>query len=212
MACVWARNIFGKAQEWSDVRIRTFRRDWTDRPELVYPADGVSTSVGNDMYFQWTPAHLASRYRLDVGVDRNFSPDTFHSCVVTQTTYTPGYEKSPTDDKCMPSPGVTTFWRVKALDGPHSPDVNGVYSSIRAFVYDPGQVHMTAPVNGATVDVPTLQWDPIDRAEKYLVTLKYGTTTVTATTFSTSWTYTGTKPLDPTKWAVLVDRPGRRRL
>ncbi len=203
---VRARNVFGKAQEWNDVRIRTFRRDWVDRPSLTYPADTVSPSVGDDMYYQWTPVHLATHYRLDVGTDRSFSPGSFHSCVVTQTTYTPFFAKSPQTDACAPSPGVTYFWRVKALDGPRNPEVNGVYSTIRTFVYNPGQVPLIAPVDGATVDTPTLRWAPVAGAEKYLVTMRYGGTTTTATTYSTSWTYTGAKQLDagkgPFSWTV----------
>src|SRR4051794_18977688 len=209
-----AKNIFGKAQEWTDVRVRTFRRQWTPVPQLLYPADSVNPAVGDDLYFQWTPVQLASRYRFDIGNDPNFSPGKFKSCFVTQTTFTPRFAKSPDNEACAPiSAGATYYWRVKALDGPSSPEINSIYSAIRKFIYDPGQVTLSGPANGATVDVPTLTWQPIQGAEKYLVTLKYGTTTTTATTYSTSWTPTGTKPLDRTKgpfsWTVQgIDRDG----
>ena len=53
-----------------------FRRRWTQAPTLVYPPDSTD-SVTGDLYFQWTPVQHATRYRLDVGSDINFTPGTF---------------------------------------------------------------------------------------------------------------------------------------
>jgi hypothetical protein len=213
---VRARNIFGKAKEWHEVEEKhQFRRTWDGPgavPELVYPADRVSPSVGDDFFYEWTPARLATRYRLDVGTDQNFSPGTFDSCYTTQTTYTPGFARSPGSDKCMPGTGVTHFWRVKALDGPGT-EIQGVYSSIGKFVYSPGQVTPIAPLNGAVVDIPTLRWEPAIDAVKYFVEIKWNGGSRSATTFSTSWTPTGTTKLDAAKgpftWTVqAVDHHG----
>ena len=213
---VRARNIFGKAKEWHEVEEKhQFRRTWEGPgavPELVHPADRVSPSVGDDFFYEWTPARLATRYRLDVGTDQNFSPNTFESCYTTQTTYTPGFARSPGGDKCMPGIGVTHFWRVKALDGPGT-EIQGVYSSISKFVYSPGQVTPIAPLNGAVVDIPTLRWEPALDAVKYFVEIKWNGGSRNATTFSTSWTPTGTTKLDPAKgpftWTVqAVDHHG----
>lgn len=213
---VRARNIFGKAQEWTDVRIRSFHRAWPNTPTLLYPSNAVSPSVGDDFYYQWTPVPLASRYRLDVGTDANFSPGTFDSCFVTQTTYTPFYLNSPADDDCAPAPGVTLYWRVKALDGP-STEIQGIYSAIRTFVYDPGSPVQTSPAQGATVDVPTLTWNPARDADKYFVVLhdNTGATVADETTYSTSWTITGKKQLSAAKspytWTVqAVDHNGAK--
>src|SRR4029079_14532030 len=98
--------------------------------------------TGDDLYYEWTPVRSATRYRLDVGSDPNFSPDTFKSCFTTQTTYTPGLDSSLVleGDPCMPSPGATKYGRVIALDGPRNPQVNGIFSSTSTFVYDPGRV------------------------------------------------------------------------
>jgi hypothetical protein len=212
---VRARNIFGKAQEWTEVRIRHFHRSWEGTgavPKLLYPANTVSPSVGDDFYYQWTPARLATRYRLDVGSDQNFSPGTFVSCFTTQTTYAPGFVKSPVDDNCMPGVGVTHFWRVKALDAP-STEIQGVYSSIGKFVYSPDQVPQISPLTGSTVDIPTLRWEPALDADKYFVEIKWSGGSRSATTYSTSWTPTGTSKLDPSKgpftWTVqAIDHHG----
>lgn len=220
---VRARNIFGKAKEWADVQEKhQFRRTWEGpgvKPALLHPADGVSPPAGDDFYFQWTPSRLATRYRLDVGTTASFSPGTFSSCFTTQTTYTPGFaHPSKPPDLCMPGAGVTSYWRVKALDslnGETGTEIQGVYSDIRRFVYSPDAVVQLAPLTGETVDVPTLSWAPVLDADKYYVELKWTGGSRTVTTHSTSWTPTGSAKLDPAKgpftWTVQsVDHLGRK--
>jgi hypothetical protein len=227
---VRARNIFGKAKEWHEVEEKhEFRRSWEGTgavPELLYPADRVSPSVGDDFYYQWTPARLATRYRLDVGEDPNFSPGTFNSCFTTQTTYTPGYQHpGKPKDLCMPESMVTYYWRVKALDswkGETNTEVQGVYSTIRKFTYSTGQVTQVSPLTQtdgtpATVDIPTLRWEPALDAVKYEVEVKWSGGSTKTTTHSTSWTATtstGAK-LDPSKgtftWTVrAIDHNGKK--
>jgi len=207
---VRARNIFGEAQEWTDVPVRQFRRAWSPAPTLLYPANALTPATGDDLHFQWTPVQLATRYRLDLGSDANFSPGTYESCFTTETTYTPG---SVLRDSCMPSPGATNHWRVQALDGPRNPEVNGIYSSSRKFIYDPGRVTQTSPINGDVVDIPTLRWQPAQDAVEYDLRLTWTGGSQTATTKSYSWTPTGSNKLDPTKgpfeWTVQsVDKNG----
>ena len=48
----------------------------------------------------------------------------------------------------------------------------GIYSSINKFVYDTGRVAQTSPVDGATVDVPTLSWSPTRETNQYEVVVK----------------------------------------
>ncbi|WP_160008149.1 Ig-like domain-containing protein [Nocardioides sp. AX2bis] len=213
---VRARNIFGKAEEWvlggqpagqDGVQVRQFRRAWPDAPTQVYPED--SAVVGDDFYYQWSPVPHASRYRLEVGRDPNFSPTTYESCFTTETTYNAGFY----GDDCMVVPGRTYFWRVQALDGPRRPEVNGIYSSIHQFRYDPGTVTQTSPVDGETVDIPTLRWSPARDAIEYDVKLTWSGGSRSITTASTSWTFSGRNPLDPAKgpfeWTVAaVDRNG----
>jgi hypothetical protein len=197
---VRARNIFGATHQWSDrlhVPIRQFRRAWLTAPTLLHPANTVDVAASDDLYYQWTPARLATRYRLDVGSDPNFSPTTFQSCYTTQTTYTPGFiNQQVPKDACMPAPGATKYWRVQALDGPRSPEVNGIKSETSTFVYDPGRVTQLAPANQAVVAVPTLRWAPAQDAEKYNVRLSWSSGgSFTTTTHSSSWTPTGATKL-----------------
>lgn len=204
---VRSRDIFGQAQEWNTVPVRTFQRAWLEKPQLVWPEN--ADVVGDDFYFQWQPVRKAARYRIDVGPDPNFSSG-FTTCYTTQTTYTPGFAKSPTDDACMPAPGERTFWRVQALD--HPAGVNGVISDVREFHYDPGLVRQTSPVEGAAVAVPTLTWEPATDAVSYLVKLRRPDgQVIEAETYSFSWTYTGRSrlPAGEYRWTVqAVDRNG----
>ena len=205
---VRALNVAGKATDWTPVPA-TFRRHWPDTPTLEYPADGAV--VADPLYFQWTSVQHATRYQLDVGTDPNFSPLTFDSCYITGTTYTPGYLQYPTD-RCLPSQGTKYYWRVRALDDPADPPrgVQGIYSEIRSFTYDAGEVIKTAPDNGATVAVPTLKWKALRDTEQYYVEVKdkAGNPVAQTKTYSLSWTPTGKNGLDPAKgpftWTVVA--------
>ncbi|MFL6004319.1 MAG: hypothetical protein ACJ72P_16060, partial [Nocardioides sp.] len=167
----------------------SFQRSWPQRPELLHPADQLSPAAGDDFYYQWTPVRHATRYQLDVGNDPNFSPNSFDSCQTASTTFTAGYLGA---DPCMPAQGSVTYWRVRALDAPHSPAVEGIYSEIHRFVYDSGRVNLLAPADGAAVTVPTLKWGAGRDAEKYRVELKNAAGTLVGgtpvTTHSLSWT------------------------
>jgi hypothetical protein len=202
---VRALNVAGKATDWTPVPA-TFRRHWPEKPTLQFPADGINPAVSDDFYYQWTPVQHATRYQLDVGDDPNFSPGSFATCYTTGTTYAAGYLRNP-GDKCMPSgQGSIYHWRVRALDDPAG--VQGIYSTIRSFIYDSGEVVKTAPANGATVAVPTLQWKPSREAERYYVEVKDsgGVVVAKTTTYSLSWTPTGKNGLNPAKgpftWTV----------
>ncbi len=188
------RNIFGQAQDWDGVEIRVFRRAWPDTASLVYPAAGAS--ITGELYFQWTPAKQAARYRLDVGTDPNFSASKFYdTCYTTETTYTSGYAKTPSDP-CMPSKAATFYWRVQALDDPKA--VNGVLSAVGSFTYTP--VAAPAPgsplglvtgqriaLNGSGLEsgacasascddmmaTPVLDWSPVSGAASYRIYLSH---------------------------------------
>ena len=71
---VRAINALNQSDEWPKFPDRTgvFRRNWPDKPTLVYPAEGSSPSAA-DFYFQWMPVPKATFYILDVGTDPGFS-------------------------------------------------------------------------------------------------------------------------------------------
>jgi len=194
-----------------------FQRDWPDRPTLLRPADQFAPATGDPLYFQWTPVPHATRYQLDVGDDPNFSPGTFDTCFTAATTYAPGNAGTTgqTVDPCLPGQGIPTYWRVRALDAPRNPVVEGIYSEIHKFVYDSGKVTQLAPGDGATVGVPTLMWAASREAAKYFVEIRDASDKVaaSATTYALSWTPEGTTKLDPAKspftWTVqAVDSNG----
>ncbi len=180
-----------------------FQRRWPMAPSLVYPPVATSPVVDDDLYFQWSPVKHATRYRLDVGGDVNFTPGSYNTCYTASTTYTPGYRGS---DPCMPSQGSLVYWRVFAYDNPGpfgTPDTGepGIESNVSAtgrFVYDSGAVVLTAPADGATVTVPTMAWEPSVDAERYRVTVTNASTgeeRVIETT-ALSWTPTDRLPSD----------------
>ena len=59
------------------------------------------------------------------------------------------------------------------------------------FQYNPGTVTQLSPLNGVTVDVPTLTWEPQAGAVEYLVRIVGGGRTREFTTHSYSFTLTG---------------------
>jgi hypothetical protein len=174
---------------WTTAQPFTFQRNWPQKPTLQYPVDQLAPSVGDPLFYQWTPVRHATRYQLDVSTDQNFSPASIHTCYTTGTTFSP-MEGSPNNNyPCGPQgQGVTTYWRVRAIDDPRG--VLGIYSAIHKYVYDSGPVTQTAPANGATVDVPTLKWNAVRETQGYEVILrdKNGQVVADLQTRSTSWT------------------------
>ena len=183
----------------------SFWRSWPQKPQLVWPPNQLNPAVGDDAYFQWTPVRHATRYQIDVGSDINFSPNTYSRCTTASTTFTPG---SGDYLGCMPSQGQATYWRVKAVDAPRSPAVEGIFSDVGRFVYDSGEVQLLSPADGAPVAVPTFRWAHSTDAVSYKVEVRDNAEVVvaTATTSSLSWTPTGSTALNPAKgpfsWTV----------
>lgn len=178
-----------------------FTRAWTDEPTLLGPADTVAVSVETPT-FTWTPIPHASHYELQVGSDANFSPTTFSTCLTNHTTFTYQDHEGTTGTPAPPgtcgsthfeaTPGATKFWRVRGVD-----DLKGVrspWSETWQFLFRGAASDsptLTAPGDGATVEVPTLRWDPVPGIGRYKVTIvKPGGSTATTTTAATSWTPT----------------------
>ncbi|QIX26304.1 hypothetical protein ncot_06575 [Nocardioides sp. JQ2195] len=206
---VRAVDLAGQPTAWTET-VYNFNRVWPNRPEAVFPAgDGVQQVTGAP-YFQWTPVPHATQYQLDVGTNQNFSPDTYESCQIAGTTYTPGNfvvngssASVRTDEDCVMSPGSVMYWRVRPLDRPFSKSgvqgVQGIYSATQSFLYNPAYFSGVEPANGATVDIPTFSWDPVKGALKYEIVIKRanGGTIKSATTHSTSYTPVATNALNP---------------
>ena len=140
---------------WPADTVLVLARGWPAEAKLVWPPNQLSPAVGDDFYFQWTPVRHATRYQLDVGSDINFSPNTYVRCTTASTTFTPG---PATTCGCMPTQGQATYWRVKAVDAPRSPAVEGIFSDI-------GQVHLRLRRGRAPLCPPTGHRWPFPRCD-----------------------------------------------
>ena len=221
---VRAVDTAGNSSGWARSQV-DFNRQYELSPELVYPADGA-TNVPDPLYFDWNAVRNASEYEIWVGSDENFSPNTYNSCRVAQTTYTPGlFAINDTDlvnvlpnrinEDCDPKPGVTNYWRVRPLDRPYVkpgggdlPGVQGLWSPTYSFGYTGLSMNNLAPAHGATVDVPALSWDAAPGALTYTVRITNGLGNLvdSATTHATSYTPKGFQRFptanNPYTWSV----------
>ncbi len=230
---VRARDAVGNTIAWEAtnlsgarlVPVRHFQRYWADdAPVLEYPADSVTVPVSDPFFLQWKPVEHASEYQIDVGSDRSFSPGTFNTCYTHATTYTPGFfGPNNIRDTCgAPQPGQIRYWRVRAFDGPADSRRQwwSQWSETRAFVYDPGVVRQVAPAHGATVAVPTLNWEASPDADKYHVEVfsnSSATPVAQTDTYSLSWTPTPSRPFttaeSPYRWSVVaIDHNGQKTM
>jgi hypothetical protein len=211
---VRARDNQGNTRPWSETipagsNAPQFQRHWPDQVQLVYPADFAGAVTSDPFYFQWAPVDHASRYQLEMGTDQNFSPGTFESCLTKASTYTPGASGVGQLTGCVPNPGTTYYWRVRGLDDPKG--INGIWSEIRGFVYEPGRVNLLSPQPGESVSIPTFRWAAAQDAEKYRVSVRNGSGTVVASTdtYSLSWTPTTKLVAGTYRWSVVsIDRNG----
>ncbi len=208
---VRAIDAAGNYMPWTSATPNVLQRNWPQAPQLEWPPNQLAPAVKDPMYFQWKPVPHASSYQLDISADPNFSPGQYFTCSTTGTTYLIGSPPGNANSCGGLSQGQTFYWRVRAIDDPTG--VLGIYSSINKFVYDTGRVAQTSPVDGATVDVPTLSWSPTRETNQYEVVVKdkNGSVVASVDTYSTSWTPSA--KLDPSggpyTWTVVsIDASG----
>ena len=151
---------------WTTATPFTFQRNWPQKPTLEYPLEPVRPDGRQPDVLPVDPRPPGRRLLSSTwGATRTSRPDTYVTCTTTSTTYA-------VNGNCGAlGQGQTTYWRVKALDyypGSNQP-VEGIYSDIHHFVYSAGQITQTSPADGDTVDVPTLDWDPIAGTQTYHV-------------------------------------------
>ena len=197
----------GNTLDWGNVDVWELRRNWPMQPRPEYPAHNAS--VGDPFFYQWTPAEHASSYRLEVARASDFSANSMYdTCTTVNTTYAPTGASD-----CFPQAQGTYYWRVIALDGPTNVFSESINADIFRFTYDPAFVSQTSPAPGATVEIPTLRWEPLPGANEYDVTLTRvdNGQTVSASTFSTSWTPRSVLAVGETyRWSVrAVSASGR---
>ncbi|MFD1945654.1 Ig-like domain-containing protein [Nocardioides aestuarii] len=191
----------GNTLDWNAVDVWEFRRNWPFQPGLEYPAD--ESTVGDPFFYQWTPVKHATSYEVQVATSADFSQNSmFGTCPTVQTTYIP------TSGDCFPQALGHYYWRVLAYDGPRRPAVisEAVDAEIFEFNYNPALVTSLSPVDGASVQIPTLNWEPVAGASQYQVSVTRvdtGQVVANATTYSTTWTSRSLLPLDVQyRWSV----------
>ncbi|MBS45269.1 MAG: hypothetical protein CMH83_19295 [Nocardioides sp.] len=153
-------DVSGHAPAWGDQAFG-FDLKWLEQPHAVYP-DGET--VGDPLFYQWTPLARASTYTLLVSQDSTFPENNrTQSCTTIHTTYVPG--------GCRPTSAGTWFWRVLANDAPSGQGTVLLSADVNTFVYDPEQVTPISPADGELTDVPTMHWSSVPGFETYRVTL-----------------------------------------
>jgi hypothetical protein len=155
----------GNTLAWTDVDVWEFRRHWPDQPSLEYPVHNSQPS--NPFFYQWTPVRNASSYKLEVSTSPDFNPGAMlGTCFTVNTTFTPTEAGN-----CFPQALGTYYWRVTALDGPVGVVSDAISAEVRRFTYNPSLVSLSSPVDGASVELPTLRWQPTAGAAEYQLTI-----------------------------------------
>lgn len=211
---VRGRDVAGNASDWSLSPRWRFERAWRDLPRPSHPASSADVSspdandadegisVGNPFYYEWDPVPLASMYKIELAYDALFN-QVADTCYTRNTTFTPPVRPQVQADSCMPTPEVSYWWRVTALDQfkdtswrvrPTSPDgfpqTDQIAFYDAKFTYQPRRVTLTAPQPGERLSLPVLEWEPLAGASAYDVTITpaSGGQPITETTRTTSFT------------------------
>jgi hypothetical protein len=195
-------NRAGSWSETSPGNPFSFRRDWLPSPSdllhepatLPAPVPNPPAAFADPPRFEWTPVTLASHYEIQVGTNQAFSPGTFVSCFTNQTEAVPYTGGDDAPGNCSSNfwsrpYGIQQYWRVRAIDAPR--DVLGFWSTVHTFTREPDQYPtMVSPANGATVGVPTFDWTPTTRSERYRIRVldATGEEVIDETTYGSSFT------------------------
>jgi protein-S-isoprenylcysteine O-methyltransferase Ste14 len=177
-------------------------------PSLVAPASGVRTD--GVPWFGWSPVAGAEKYEFQIAADAGMNAPVLG----------PGYDRFFTKNTRatlrQSLPDRTYWWRVRAAT--KKGDVSS-WSAPRAFTKVLSAPHPRAPTGGTPVVYPAsplkLEWSPVDRAVKYLVTLaadpRLGTVIggKPVETYATAFTRPGVLPSGTYYWGVTpVDAQG----
>ncbi|NYJ01949.1 hypothetical protein HNR19_002647 [Nocardioides thalensis] len=190
---VRAVDTYGVKSAWPERPFVVTRR-WSEQPEPVHPADEERVTSTAPFYFQWKPARLASRYRLQLSSDPTWTnPQEIYSCHTVHTTYIP---KTRDLSQCWPTPGQTWWWRVQGIDGTSvtsDPVTDLIGARVHQFTYETWTTEASglAPADGFTGPVPTLSWDAVAGASSYEVSIwrtDTGASVATDATSATSYT------------------------
>ena len=200
---------------WSDAW--KFTRAWDETPTPISPSGTVTEPT-----FKFTGVSHSSYYEIQVSTDPNFSPGTFQSCLTTHTEFTPYISGTSSGvGACATFFHTSTFvtgqnyyWRVRGMDAPASPNVNGLWSDPMSFLLRIDSPTLSSPANGAAVTSPDLKWESEPGVSRYKVTILKANGTSAAALEVSANSYTPTTPLKPvdgpfTWYVQAVDTTGR---
>ncbi len=220
---VRARDLDDQPTPWT-ASLYDYNRTWPAQPQAVFPAALGIETVTSPIYFEWTSVPHASEYEIQLSTTPGFTEATTNSCRTAGTTYTPGMFAINTtgipstfryEEDCEPTPGTVNYWKVRPLDRPFAkvgggdiPGVQGIFSDVQSFLWNPVQISGMSPADGATVDNASFSWNPAPGAESYTVVVQNGTGSEVdrSKTFATSYTVDGNTALpasgNPYSWAL----------
>ena len=222
---VRARDLDNQPTPWTE-SLYDYNRTWPHQPQAVFPAETGIETVTTPIYFEWTSVPHASEYEIQLSTTPGFTELTTSSCRTAGTTYTPGMFAINTvgngipstlrfEEDCEPRPGTVNYWKVRPLDRPYDkqgsgdlPGIQGIYSAVQSFLWDPVQVSGMSPAPGATVDRASFSWDAAPGAESYTVVVKNNMELEVDRnkTFATSYTVDTITPLptsgNPYTWQL----------
>jgi hypothetical protein len=168
-------------------------------PVTVSPGEGDTIVIPT---FTWLKAPGAAYYELEVGPQSN-PLDVYWTDQTVHLTVTP--------DNSAVFPNEALYWRVRGYD---SSDTPGAWSITVNFTkHLPAPVLVTPP-SGSTLTMPSLSWQAVTGAARYLVELSLSPTFITLdysyTTYNTMLTPTAGFPNGgPWYWRVTaVDAQG----
>jgi hypothetical protein len=154
----------GHVSAWStpvEYRIEGLEDAVRTSPEDVFDKDDPRDVFVTDLVLDWEPRIGAATYQLRIGTDRNFLSTVHAASNITSTRYSPP-TSLPNDDY---------FWQVRPVSasGTAAPWPDTPWRVTRAWPDQPVPVH---PVGATPTGVPFFyEWEPIERASRYVVEL-----------------------------------------
>jgi hypothetical protein len=154
---------------------------------LLSPVDNVMAP--GTTAFRWQAQPYAKAYDIEVYKNDDLTFSSTNKVALTNATglLTTAYTWS----KALAPSASAYRWRVRRIDASGNP---GSWSAAGRFFVTPGTPNITAPGQGAVQapDGPVLEWEPLDGAASYTVTITpaAGGSAVTANTVSSAWAAT----------------------
>lgn len=164
---VQAELTSGYSTAWSTPR--RYLLTGLDAPQPLTPANTFEPDVV-DVELSWVPVAGAKTYDLEVSLDDAFTKVVLKLAGITSTRHTPGQTLD--NDQY--------YWRVRAVDASNRAGAWSTGGDGQPWKFQrawPDQPSLTYPADGSAIGSERplyYQWEPIERASKYVVHLLTG--------------------------------------